>query len=404
MLTDAKLRALKPRDKVYRIADTNGLCIEVRPTGAKLWRYRYRHAGKASMAALGEYPGMPLAKARAERDKARSLVKRGTSPAHVAKAERATKLDQANNTFAAVALEFLAKREKEGMGANSVERGRRLVEKDLASIGNLPIVEVSAPILLAALRKMEQRGIVESAHRARGLAGQIFRYAIATGRAERNPAADLIGALERPKTKHFASIVLPSKIGELLRAIHSYQGSPATVAALKLAPLVFVRPNELRHAEWSEIDLNKATWDIAAVKMKMKQPHLVPLSDQAVVLLRELHPLTGSGKYVFPGTRSMRRPMSENTINAALRYMGFDSNTMTGHGFRAMARTVLDEELGFPVDHIEHQLAHAVKDANGRAYNRTTHLPARRKMMQAWADYLDLLKARDNVLPIRRKA
>jgi integrase len=402
MLTDAKLRALKPRDKVYRVADTNGLCIEVRPTGAKLWRYRYRHAGKPSMTALGEYPSMSLSEARAERDKARALVKKGTNPSHAAKIERATKLEQANNTFASIALEFLAKREKEGMGVKSVERGRRLIEKDLASIGNLPISEVSAPTLLAALRKMEHRGIVESAHRARGLAGQIFRYAIATGRTERNPAADLIGALERPQTKHFASIVLPSKIGELLRAIHSYQGSPVTITALKLAPLVFVRPNELRHAEWSEIDLDKAIWDIPAEKMKMKQPHLVPLSDQAVAILRELHSLTGSGNYVFPGTRSIRRPMSENTINAALRYMGFDSDTMTGHGFRAMARTVLDEELGFPIDHIEHQLAHAVKDANGRAYNRTTHLPARRKMMQAWADYLDSLRISAKVIQFTR--
>ena len=393
MLTDAKLRALKSRDKVYRIADTNGLCIEVRPTGAKLWRYRYRHAGKPSMAALGEYPAMSLTEARAERDKARALVKKGTSPAHIAKIERATKLERSSNTFASVAFEFLAKREKEGMGASSVERSRRLVGKDLASISDLPIAEVSAPTLLAALRKMEQRGIVESAHRARGLAGQVFRYAIATGRAERNPASDLIGALERPQSKHFASIILPSKIGELLRSIHCYRGSPVTVAAIKLAPLVFVRPNELRHAEWSEIDLSKAVWDIPAEKMKMKQPHLVPLSDQAVAILRELHPLTGSGKYLFPGMRSVRRPMSENTINAALRYMGFDGDTMTGHGFRAMARTVLDEELSFPVDHIEHQLAHAVKDANGRAYNRTTHLPARRKMMQAWADYLDKLRS-----------
>jgi integrase len=404
MLTDTKLRTLKPREKVYRVADTNGLCIEVRPTGAKLWRYRYRHAGKPSMAALGEYPTMSLTEARAERDRARTLVKSGANPAHVAKVERAVRLEKAGNTFASVALEFLAKREKEGMGANSVERGRRLIEKDLASISSFPIAEVSAPVLLTALRKMEQRGVVESAHRARGLAGQVFRYAIATGRADRNPAADLIGALERPQTKHFASIVLPSKVGELLRAIVRYEGSPTTIAALKLAPLVFVRPGELRYAEWSEIDLDKALWDIPAEKMKMKQPHLVPLSDQALTILRELHPLTGGGKYLFPGMRSIRRPMSENTINAALRYMGFDSNTMTGHGFRAMARTILDEELGFPVDHIEHQLAHAVKDANGRAYNRTTHLPARRKMMQSWANYLDSLKTEAKVVPFARQS
>lgn len=404
MLTDTKLRTLKPREKVYRVADTNGLCIEVRPTGAKLWRYRYRHVGKPSMAALGEYPAISLAEARAERDKARALVKSGTNPVQIAKAERAAKLDRASNTFASVALEFLTKREKEGMGTGSVERGRRLIEKDLASIGNLPVTQVSAPVLLAALRKMERRGIVESAHRARGLAGQVFRYAIATGRVDRNPAADLIGALERRQTQHFASIILPSKIGELLRAIHNYQGSLVTIAALKLAPLLFVRPGELRCAEWSEIDLDKTLWDIPAEKTKMKQPHLVPLSDQAVAILRDLYPLTGGGKYVFPGMRSMRRPLSENTVNAALRYMGFDGDTMTGHGFRAMARTVLDEELSFPVDHIEHQLAHAVKDANGRAYNRTTHLPARRKMMQGWADYLDVLRIGAKVVPLARQS
>lgn len=392
MLNDTKLRALKPRVNAYRVADTNGLCIEVRPTGAKVWRYRFRHAAKASIITLGEYPSLSLANARAERDKARALVRAGTNPAHVARAARVVKLEQVRNTFASVALEFLTKREKEGMGAGSVERGRRLIEKDLASLGNLPISDMTAPLLLAALRKMEERGVVESAHRARGLAGQIFRYAIATGRAERNPAADLIGALERPPTRHFASIILPSKIGQLLQAIYRYEGSQVTIAALKLASLTFVRPGELRYAEWAEIDLDRAIWDIPAEKMKMKQPHLVPLSEQAIEVLRNLHPLTGSGKYVFPGVRTVRRPMSENTINAALRYMGFDSDTMTGHGFRAMARTVLDEELGLPVDHIEHQLAHAVKDANGRAYNRTTHLPARRKMMQAWADYLDELR------------
>jgi integrase len=251
---------------------------------------------------------------------------------------------------------------------------------------------------------MEERGIVASAHRARGLAGQVFRYAIATGRAERNFANDLVGALEHRQTKHYASITLPSKIGELLRSIYGYHGSAVTIAALKLLPLVFVRPGELQRAEWSEIDLENAVWSIPAEKMKMQQPHVVPLSGQAITILRDLFALTGRGGYVFPGVRSVRRPMSENTVNAALRYMGIDKETMTGHGFRAMARTVLDEELGFPVDHIEHQLAHAVKDVNGRAYNRTTHLPARRKMMQAWADYLDSLRVGAKVVPLVRHA
>jgi integrase len=404
MLTDAKLRTLKLRANPYRVADSNGLCIEIRPTGSKVWRYRFRHVGKASLVTLGDYPALSLAQARARRDKARELVRGGVSPAHVAKAERATQLEHASNTFASIGLEFLAKREKEGMGEGSVERGRRLIEKDLASIGSLPVSEVSAPALLAALRKMEERGIVASAHRARGLAGQVFRYAIATGRAERNFANDLVGALEHRQTKHYASITLPSKIGELLRSIYGYHGSAVTIAALKLLPLVFVRPGELQRAEWSEIDLENAVWSIPAEKMKMQQPHVVPLSDQAITILRDLFALTGRGGYVFPGVRSVRRPMSENTVNAALRYMGIDKETMTGHGFRAMARTVLDEELGFPVDHIEHQLAHAVKDVNGRAYNRTTHLPARRKMMQAWADYLDSLRVGAKVVPLVRHA
>ncbi|WEN15734.1 integrase arm-type DNA-binding domain-containing protein [Rhodanobacter sp. AS-Z3] len=391
MLTDTKLRALKPRASAFRIADTNGLCIEVRPTGAKAWRYRYRHAGSASIITLGEYPFMSLAEARAERDKARALLRGGANPAYVARAQRALQAEHTANTFEAIATEFLAKREKEGMGAGSVIRARRLIEKDLASIGNLPITEVTAVGLLAALRKLEQRGIVETAHRARGLAGQVFRYAIATGRLERNPAGDLAGALEQPQTKHFASITEPVKIGELLRAIENYSGSPVTVAALKLAPLVFVRPGELRKAQWADIDLEATEWRYTA--SKTHTPHLVPLSKQAVAILRELHPLTGRHEYVFPGVRSVQRPMSENTVTAALRYMGFSNETMSGHGFRAMARTVLDEVLHFRPDYIEHQLAHAVRDPNGRAYNRTAHLAERRKMMQAWADYLDGLRA-----------
>ena len=400
MLTDTKLRTLKPKAKVYRVADTNGLCIEVRTTGAKLWRYRYRYAGKASMAALGEYPLMSLSEARAERDRMRGLVKGGANPAHVAKVERAAQMERAETTFAAVAAEWLAKRAKEGLSVGSVTRERRLVEKDLSSICGLPVADVTAPALLSALRKIEQRGVIETAHRARALAGQIFRYAIATGRAQRNPAADLVGALEQPRVRHFASITEPARVGELLRSIRSYRGSPVTIAALNLAPLVFVRPGELRAARWADIDLDAAEWRYTATKTGT--PHIVPLSAQAVAILRDLRPLTGRSEYVFPGVRSLRRPMSENTINAALRYMGIDRDTMTGHGFRAMARTILDEVLGFRPDFIEHQLAHAVRDPNGRAYNRTAHLPERRKMMQAWADYLDQLREGGNVVPLRQ--
>ncbi|MEA9905895.1 integrase arm-type DNA-binding domain-containing protein [Xanthomonas campestris pv. raphani] len=402
MLTDTKLRALKPKPNVYRVADSNGLAIEVRPTGSKLWRYRYRYAGKASMATLGEYPAVTLSDARIERDRMRVLVRGGANPAHVARTERATRVERANTTFGAIGLELLAKRAKEGLSPGSVKRECRLIEKDLASIADMPITDVSAPILLAALRKLEQRGIIETAHRARAHAGRVFRYAIATGRVERNPADNLAGALEQPKTKHFASLTDPEQIGNLLRALWAYQGAAVTQAALKLAPMLFVRPGELRHAKWAHIDLDAAEWRY--VTSKTKTPHIVPLSSQVVTVLQDLLPLTKRSDYVFPGVRSSGRPMSENTINAALRNMGFDGETIVGHGFRAMARTVLDEVLGFRPDYIEHQLAHAVRDPLGRAYNRTAHLPERKKMMQAWADYLDSLRSSEKkVVPIRKK-
>ena len=391
MLTDTKLRTLKPRASAYRLADANGLCIEVRPSGAKVWRYRYRFAGKPSIITLAEYPAMGLAEARAERDRLRALVKGGGNPAHAAKIERAAKIEGAGNTFGAIAAELLAKRAKEGLSAGSVKRECRLVEKDMAAIGGIPIADVTAPLLLSVLRKLEKRGVVETAHRARSLAGQVFRYAIATGRAQNNPARDLAGALEQPQTRHFASVTEPARIGNLLKAMHSYSGYPVTVAALKLAPLLFVRPGELRKARWADINLDAAEWRFTA--SKTGTPHIVPLSSQAIEILKELQPLTKRSDFVFPGVRSAKRPMSENTINAALRYLGFDGETITGHGFRAMARTVLDEVLGFRPDFIEHQLAHAVRDPLGRAYNRTAHLPERKKMMQAWADYLDQLRA-----------
>ena len=402
MLTDTKLRTLKPRESAYRIADTNGLCIEVRPSGSKVWRYRYRHGGKPSIITMAEYPAMGLADARAERDRLRALVRGGGSPANAARIERATKMEQAATTFGAIAAELLAKRAKEGLSPGSVKRERRLIEKDMAVVSSMPITDVTAPLLLAALRKLERRGVVETAHRARSLAGRVFRYAIATGRAQVNPAADLVGALEQPQTKHFASVTDPTKIGDLLQAMYSYRGSPVTVAALKLAPMCFVRPGELRKARWEDIDLEASEWRFTA--SKTGTPHIVPLSSQAKEILEELQPLTKRSEFVFPGVRSAKRPMSENTINAALRYLGFDGNTITGHGFRAMARTVLDEVLGYRPDFIEHQLAHAVRDPLGRAYNRTAHLAERKKMMQAWASYLDELRLESKVVPMRHGA
>ena len=402
MLTDTKLRTLKPRESAYRIADTNGLCIEVRPSGSKVWRYRYRHGGKPSIITMAEYPAMGLAEARAERDRLRALVRGGGSPANAARIERATKMEQVATTFGAIAAELLAKRAKEGLSPGSVKRERRLIEKDMALVSGMPITDVTAPLLLAALRKLERRGVVETAHRARSLAGRVFRYAIATGRAQVNPAADLVGALEQPQTKHFASVTDPTKIGDLLRAMYAYRGSPVTVAALKLAPMCFVRPGELRKARWADIDLEVSEWRFTA--SKTGTPHIVPLSSQAKEILEDLRPLTKRSEFVFPGVRSAKRPMSENTINAALRYLGFDGNTITGHGFRAMARTVLDEVLGYRPDFIEHQLAHAVRDPLGRAYNRTAHLAERKKMMQAWASYLDKLRLESKAVPMRHGA
>ncbi|WP_447906930.1 tyrosine-type recombinase/integrase [Stenotrophomonas geniculata] len=402
MLTDTKLRSLKPKASPFRVADANGLCIEVRPSGAKVWRYRYRYLGKASIVTLDEYPSMSLQAARVERDRLRSLLRGGANPAQVARVEKAVQGERAANTFGAIGLELLAKRTKEGLSPGSVVRERRLIEKDLAGLADLPIGDITAPLLLAALRKLEQRGVVETAHRARAHAGRVFRYAIATGRVDRNPAQDLTGALEQPQTKHFASVTDPAVIGGLLRALWGYQGSLVTQAALKLAPMVFVRPGELRQAKWADIDLDAAEWRY--VTSKTKTPHIVPLSDQAVEVLRELYPYTKRSEFVFPGVRSSLKPMSENTMNAALRNLGFDSDTMVGHGFRAMARTVLDEVLGYRPDYIEHQLAHAVKDPLGRAYNRATHLPERRKMMQAWSDYLDQLRVTEpNVLAFKAK-
>ena len=306
MLTDTKLKALKVQNASYRMADSNGLCIEVRPTGAKVWRYRYRINDKASMVTIGEYPAVSLQQARTERDKLRAMVKAGTNPAHAQRAAKAANVERNANTFGAIGLEYLAKREREGMTAHSVERDRRALETYLAPIYDSPISDVTAPMLLAALRKLEQRGVIETTHRARALAGRVFKYAVATGRGERNPAADLTGALERLQVRHFPSVTKPEQIGALLRALHSYQGSVVTQAALKLAPLVFVRPGELRHAKWEDIDLDAAEWRYMVTKTKTQ--HIVPLSTQSVAILRELHPYTKRSAYVFPSERTASRP------------------------------------------------------------------------------------------------
>lgn len=311
---------------------------------------------------------------------------------------------QDENTFEVVAREWLSKFSVNWTPGHAGKIKSRLENDIFSYIGKRPIIEIKAPELLMALRRIESRGALDTAHRARTNCSQIFRYAVATGRTERDPAADLRGALPPVKGNYFSAITDPDKVAGLLRAIDGYQGAFVTKCALKLAPLLFVRPGELRQMEWTEIDFEKGEWTIPAEKMKARQPHIVPLARQAIEIINELHQLTGNGRYVFPSARSTKRPMSNNAILAALRRMGFEKDEMTGHGFRAMARTILDEILQIRVDLIEHQLAHNVRDPLGRSYNRTTHIEERRKMMQKWANYLDGLKAGAKVIPLIQKA
>jgi integrase len=345
---------------------------------------------------LGVYPAVSLAKARTRRLEARELLADGVDPGSAKRDAKNAKLIAAQHTFEVVARLWLEKT-KSQRAASTQEKVQNWLTKDIFSaIGSQPISTISPRDVLAAVQKIEARGAIESAHRVKQLCGQVFRFAVATGLAERDVTVDLKGALASAPTNHFAAITQPNEVARLLKAIHGYSGHPYATAASRLSPLVFVRPGELRSAEWVEIDLDAREWRIPGHKMKMRNDHIVPLSTQAVDILRSVHSMTGHGKYVFPSIRSGDRCMSENTMNAALRSLGFGKDVMTAHGFRAMARTILDEVLGERVDLIEHQLAHAVKDANGRAYNRTAHLPARRLMMQRWADYLDALRTDAN--------
>ena len=402
-LTDTAIRNAKPGPKPIRMFDGGGLYLEVAPSGGKWWRFKYRFGGKEKRLSLGVYPDVGLKEARERRDEARKLLAGDIDPGENRKAKQAAQADRAANSFEVVAREWFAKFGPTWSPSHGDRIIRRLERDIFPWIGGRPVADVTAPELLAVLRRIEGRGAVETAHRAQQNCGQVFRYAIATGRAQRDPSGDLRGALQPVKEKHHAAITEPKAIGELLRAMDGYEGYFVTKCALRLAPLVFVRPGELRKAEWAEIDLDHAEWNIPAERMKMREPHLVPLSRQTVEILRELQALTGGGRYVFPGARTNGRPMSDNAILAALRRMGYAKDEMGGHGFRAMARTILDEVLHVRPDYIEHQLAHAVRDPNGRAYNRTAHLAERRKMMQQWADYLDGLKSGAEVIPIHGK-
>ncbi len=403
MLTPSAVQNSKPQAKPYKLADERSMFLLVTPTGGKLWRFKYRRPDtrKENLLSLGTYPDVSLKRAREKRDEARKLLADGIDPGAKRKAEAAAGAE----TFEAVAREWYAKHEPRWGKNHASNVMDRLTRDVFPWIGGKRIATLTAPDVLAVLRRVEARGAVETAHRERGYCGQVMRYAIATGRAENDPTASLRGALTPLTTTHHAAITEPAQVGELLRAIEGFTGTFPVCCALKLAPMLFVRPGELRQAEWTEFDLDTAEWNIPAAKMKMKTAHLVPLSTQAVEILRELHPLTGHGRHVFPGTRNPKAALSDAALLAALRRMGFDKNTMTTHGFRAMARTILDEVLGFRPDYIEHQLAHAVRDPLGRAYNRTAHLPERRKMMQAWADYLGSLReSSGKIVPIKRKA
>lgn len=399
-ITDTAIRNTKPTDKPQKLFDGGGLFLLVMPNGGKWWRLKYRHACKEKLLSLGTYPEISLKDARERREEARKLIANGVDPSA---AKQQTKVEtklSAANTFQAVADEWLLKQSKKHSEATQ-KKNKLILNNDLYPwLGKRPLKAIKAPELLSVIQRVENRGANETAHRALRLANKVFLYGIVTGRAERNVATDLRGALEPVMVTHHAAITEPKEVGGLLRAIDGYTGSFIVKCALQLSPLFFTRPGELRYAEWSEIDLIKAEFTIPAEKMKMRVAHLVPLSNQAISILNELKPLTGHGKYLFPSVRTSERPMSDNSINAALRRLGYGHDEMTGHGFRAMARTILDEVLGFRPDFIEHQLAHTVRDPNGRAYNRTAHLLERRKMMQAWADYLDKLKTGADIVPI----
>jgi integrase len=390
MLTDIAVRNAKPAAKALRLFDANGLYLEVAPAGGKWWRLKYRFGGKEKRISLGVYPEVSLKEARERRDEARRMIARGMDPSEARKAEKAQAVED-EQTFERVAREWFTKFQANWTASHGDRIMRRFELDVFPWLGSRPIREVAPPELLTVIQRIESRGAVETAHRALQNCGQVFRYAVATGRAGRDPSGDLRGAIPPSKEKHHASIIEPKLIAPLLRNLDTYQGSFVVGCALRLAPLVFVRPGELRHAEWTEINLDAQEWRIPAAKMKMREQHIVPLSKQSVAIVQELQPLTGHGRYLFPSERTLSRPMSENTVNGALRRMGYAKDEMTGHGFRSMASTLLNE-LGFNRDWIERQLAHAERNNIRAAYNFAQHLPERRKMMQAWADHLDSLK------------
>ena len=413
-LSDAKCRNAKIKPRQYYLPDGNGLRLLVKPSGVKVWRYDYtRPSGKKNSLTIANYPALSLEEARKKRAEFESLLAKKVDPSEVRKTSQA-------ETFEPLAMEWLKKKKQVWSATHTETTLARMTNNLFPWIGTRPVKEITAPELLAVLRRIETRGAIETAHRCKSIAGQVFRYAISTGRAERDVAADLTGALQEVIPQHHSAITDPKELAQLLRDIDQYKGHLITRAALAIAPLVFQRPGELRFAEWSEIDLDTATWSIPIERMKLKktkkvdragEKHFVPLSRQAVEILQMIHPLTGRGKLVFPSARiapdatgTSAKPLSENTLNAALRRLGYDKHTMTTHGWRAVARSLLDEILGHKPTAIEKQLFRAVSDPLGESYNRAQHLDERREMMQRWADYLNGLKNDSaKVIPLKKK-
>jgi len=405
-LTDVQIRAFKSQPgKSIKLFDGQGLYLEVTGTGGRWWRLKYRYAGKEKRLSLGVYPETTLKEARDRRDDARQLLMNGVDPSQQRQIEKLASAERAENTFEKLGREWYAKRAEVWDPAHAARILSRLERDIFPSVGSRPITEVEPPELLSVLRRIEDRGVRETVRRARQDCEQIFDFAIAAGACQRNPAAGLSRALAPvPKAEHFAAIIDPKKFGVLLRTMDGYRGTITVCSALKLAPLFAVRPGELRKAKWTDFDLHNAEWRFVA--SKTHPDHIVPLSKQALAILHELHKVTGISEYVFPGARSLKRPMSNNAVLAALRSMGFPAEIVTGHGFRASFRTIGDEVLKFRVDLLEHQIAHEVKDANGRAYNRTAFLAERKRMMQRWSDYLDRLKSGtgETILEMRKPA
>ena len=400
-LTDTAIKNLKPTDKPIKKSDGGGLFLLVNPNGSKLWRLAYRFDGKQKLLALGSYPSVPLADARQQRNDAKALLARGNDPGQVAKIEKAARVAATENTFSAIGDELLAKQKREGRASATLDKKRWLLDFAVADLGGRPIAEITAAEILVTLRRIENRGRLESARRLRGTIGEVFRYAIATTRAETDPTLALRGALTSPKVTHRAALTTAKEFGGLLRAIWAYDGMPETRIALQVMALIYPRPGELRQAEWSEFDLDKAVWTIPAIRMKMRREHKKPLSPLAVDLLRELHKLTGDGRYAFPSVRSRQRVMSENTLNASLRRMGFTADEASAHGFRASASSLLNESGKWSPDAIEAELAHMEADEVRKAYHRAVYWQERVKMAAWWQDEIERLRA-TNVVNLKK--